>query len=120
LNKKFVSILVVLSTLAFTFTSAFKTPHVTQISLQSVTYLKEKGVTFKFLANGDFKRSDLQGNVVVNGKSIRLYCNYSGDPAPVVVVCTAAKGTAKLAGNKGIVFIAGRSFLFTVPARTIF
>lgn len=119
MNKNFIHVLVILSILAFAFASAFRQPAVTQINLLSVSYLREKGVTFKFLVDGDFKKSDLQGSVLVSGKTLRLYCNYGGDQAPVVVVCTSYKGTAKHAGNLGIVSLAGRAFYFTVPARTI-
>ena len=110
-------ILIVLSILALTLTSAFTSPRVNKVSLISVRFLEEKGVTFKFRVDGDVRKSDLQGNVLVNGKTLRLYCNYSGDPTPVVVVCTSAKGTAKFAGNVGIVSIAGHSFYFVIPAK---
>ena len=120
MNKKLIRILVVLSILALSVTSAFSSPTVTQVKLLSVNYMNEKGVTFKFLVDGNFRKSKLQGNVTVNGKSIKLYCNYGGDSTPVVVVCTAYKGTAKFAGHVGVVTVAGRSFRFVIPARTIF
>jgi len=115
--RKLTFILVILSLMAFTITSAFTSPRVTQIRLLSVSFMEEKGVTFKFLVDGNFKKSSLQGSVVVDGKTRKLYCNYGGDPAPAVVTCTAPGGTAKSAGRPGIINIAGRSFYFIVPAR---
>ena len=122
MKKKFIFIFVVLSILALTLTSAFtplktKTPPVLRVSLLSVNFLEEKGVTFKFLVDGDVKKSGLQGKVYVSNKTLRLYCNYSGDATPVTVTCTSAKGTAKFAGASGIVSVAGHSFYFVVPAR---
>jgi hypothetical protein len=117
MRKKLTFILVILSMLALTITSAFTTPRVTQVSLLSVTFKEEKGVTFRFLMDGDFKKANLKGNVVIDGKTRKLYCNYGGDPAPVVVICTAPGGTAKSAGRPGVVNVAGRSFYFVVPAR---
>ena len=117
MNKKLISMLVILSILAFTFATAFTPPKITRISLLSVNFMREKGVTLKFLVDGNFRKSELQGSVTVDGKSLRLYCNYGGDPAPVVVTCTSAKGTAKFAGGVGLVSIAGRTFRIIVPAR---
>jgi hypothetical protein len=110
--------LVILSILAFGFSSAFSSPAVSSVRLLSVNYMKEKGVTFKFKVDGNFKKSDLRGSVLVAGKTLRLYCNYGGDPAPATVTCTSYKGTAKYAGSAGVVSLVGRSFYFTVPART--
>ncbi len=115
--KRLFVILVLLSILTFTVGSAFKSPAITQIQLLSVSFKEEKGVTFKFLVVGDIRRNDLKGNVLVGSKSLKLYCNYSGDLSPAVVTCTSAKGTAKLAGRYGVVYIAGHTFGFTVPAR---
>jgi hypothetical protein len=109
--------LVILSIMALTFASAFRSPIITQVSLVSVGYLKEKGVTFKFLVDGKIKKADLKGDVKVDGRTIRLHCNYGGDIAPIVIVCTADKATAKLAGLRGTVTLSGKSFGFTVPAR---
>jgi hypothetical protein len=110
--------LVILSILAFTFTSAFKSPRVIKVNLISVDFQREKGVTFKFWMDGDLRKSDLKGNVLVKGNSLRLYCNYSGDATPTVVVCTSAKGTAaRYAGRLAVVSVAGHSFYFTVPSR---
>jgi hypothetical protein len=116
-KPRFIYIIVILALLAVPLTSAFQKPAVTQIQLLSVSYLKEKGVTFKFMIDGDFKKNDLKGTVNVAEKKFRLYCNYFGDAAPTVVVCTSDKGTAKYAGKSGYVTIAGRSFWFKVPAR---
>jgi hypothetical protein len=117
MKTRFLFTVVILALLAVPLTSAFQKPSVTQIQLLSVSYLKEKGVTFKFMINGDFKKNDLKGTVVVSDKKFRLYCNYFGDAAPTVVICTSDKGTAKYAGKPGYVNIAGRSFWFKVPAR---
>lgn len=118
MNKKLIVILVALSIMAFSFTTAFAKPRVIKVSMLSVAFLHEKGVTFKFLVEGDVRKSDMKGNVKIDGKSLRLYCNYSGDSAPVVVVCTSAKGTAaRHAGRFGVVTVAGHAFGFTVPAR---
>jgi hypothetical protein len=118
LNKKLSLILVIISILAFTFASAFAPARVINISLISTSFLREKGVTFKFLATGDLRKTDFKGSVTVGGQSLKLYCNYSGDPAPTTVTCTSAKGTAaRFAGKTGIVFVGGYSFVFTVPAR---
>jgi len=118
MKKKSVLMLIILSILALTLTAAAKAPHITKVSLESMSFMKEKGVTFKFLVEGDFKKSDLKGKVMVDGNTIKLYCNYSGDAAPVVVTCTAFKGTAaKYAGKLGVVTLVGHSFSFTVPAR---
>lgn len=115
--KRLFVILVLLSILTFTVGSAFKSPAITQIQLLSVSFKEEKGVTFKFLVVGDIRRNDLKGNVLVGSKSLKLYCNYSGDLSPAVVTCTSAKGTVKLAGRYGVVYIARHTFGFTVPAR---
>jgi len=122
MKKKFIFVFVVLSILALSLTSAFtplktKTPPVLRISLSSVNFLEEKGVTFKFLVDGDVKKSGLQGKVFIGNTVLRLYCNYSGDATPVTVNCTSAKATAKFAGSVGIVSVAGYSFYFVVPAR---
>jgi hypothetical protein len=116
--RKLTFVLVILSMLALLVTSAFTTSRVTNVTLLSVSYLREKGVTFKFLMDGNFKKIDLKGSVFTDGRTIRLYCNYGGDPAPVLVVCTADSGTAKFAGQPATVSVAGRSFYFVIPART--
>ena len=118
MNKKLIYMLVIVSILAFSLASAFTSARVITVSLQSVNFLREKGVTFKFMVDGDVRKSDIKGNVVVSGQKLALYCNYSGDPAPVTVTCTSAKGTAaRFAGKFGVVTVAGHSFGFTVPAR---
>jgi hypothetical protein len=118
MHKKMISFLVILSLMSFMFTSAFKPTPPIQISLTSVQFLKEKGVTFKFQMAGNIKRADLKGSVLVGGKTLRLYCNSkAGIKTNSVVVCTSPAGTAKYAGSVGVVFLAGRSFIFITPAR---
>ena len=118
MNKKIISMLVVLSLMSFYFTSAFKPAPVQKVTLLSVQFLEEKGVTFKFLMEGQFKKADLKGTVLVSGKELRLYCNAKPETKTSrIVVCTSPAGTAKYAGTLGIVFLAGRSYIFVTPAR---
>lgn len=117
MKKNFLFSLAILSILAFLGASAFRSRNV-DIGLESVGYMREKGVTFKFLVSGDVRKNDLKGGVLTGNQRIGLHCNYRGDPTPLVVVCTAAKGTAKLAGQPAIVSVGGHSFFFTIPART--
>ena len=117
MNKKF-GFLVLISILVLVATSAFKAREPLHVSLLSVDFLKEKGVTLKFMVEGDARKSSLKGSIVVAGKTLRLHCNDNGDPTPRVVVCTAQKATAaRYAGKPAVVTLAGYSFYFKVPAR---
>lgn len=118
MSRKIVFSLIILSILTFLFTSAFTSQRSLNISLQSVAYKREKGVTFKFLVNGDVRKNDLKGNVQISDRRLSLHCNYAGDSTPVVVVCTAQKATAQFAGQPAVVTVAGHSFYFIIPART--
>ena len=117
MSKRIAFSLVILSILAFLFTSAFKpAPRPVDVTLLSVSYKREKGVTFKFLVDGNVRKSDLKGKVYVSNKALRLYCNYAGDPTPTTVTCTSQKATVKYAGRPAMVVLAGHSYYFVVPA----
>ncbi len=119
MNKKLTLTLVIISILVFTFASAFNTqPSITGVSLLSVKFQKEKGVTLKFLVTGDFHKKDLQGYILVGGKKVGLFCPYNDIPSPAVVTCHAAQGTAaRYAGRRGMVYLAGVIFPISIPAR---
>ena len=118
MNKKLISILVILSMLAFLLTSAFSAPRVTSVSLVSVAFREEKGVTFKFRVDG-FKTQDLKGSVVVDGQTLKLRCGHSGDSTDLLV-CISEKATAaRFSGHKAVVLLEGYSFWFSIPVHHI-
>ena len=117
MKRKLVLIFLALSILVFFSSSAFITPYL-QVQLLSSGYVKDKGVTFKFLLTGDIHPRDIKGVVVINKKNIKLHCNFPGKgPSSITMTCTAFKGTAaKYSGESGIVILAGQPFWFRVPA----
>jgi hypothetical protein len=83
------------------------------VTLLETIYLKEKGVTFKFLIEGTGNFKKLTGTLNFDGKVGKLHCNVNDN----LVVCTAPKATAQHAGTYGYVTLAGFSFPVVIPAR---
>jgi riboflavin synthase alpha subunit len=114
MSKKLIFILVLVSLLAAMLTTASAAPvGITKVTLLEAVYLREKGVTFKFRIEGKFNQKRLPGTVTFDGKVANLRCNVNDG----LVVCTAPKATAKYAGARGYVTLAGFSFPVVIPAR---
>lgn len=120
--NRLVLVLTLIAMLVFAFGTAFTTtPAMTNagsrsVKLVSMTYMKEKGIVFKFHLNGSFKKEELRGKILVDKdvRTMRCVLNDSG----VDVLCIAQGATAGLhAGKKAYVFFAGFSFLVTLPDR---
>jgi hypothetical protein len=86
------------------------------VSLIQATFMKEKGMIFKFQVVGTFTEKDLKGTLLVKGKSIKLRCRYQ--TSIDIVQCTAPGGTAtSFAGKSAVVSLNGFNFWVQVPAK---
>jgi hypothetical protein len=117
MSKKLVLTMLLVSLLAVIFATAAAPAVVKRMTLVETVFLREKGVTFKFQVEGNFRESDLKGYLVVEGKSLKLRCNYNDGAG--LLNCTAPGGTAKFAGTSGYITMAGFSFVVYIPARNI-
>lgn len=119
MKNRLLSLILLLSILAFFTSSAFTSPLKLHIQLLSTEFLLDKGITFKFYIWGEIHPRDIKGVIVINKKNVKLRCNYKEkETSEAYVTCTAAGGTAaKYAGESGIVTLAGQGFWFRVPAR---
>jgi hypothetical protein len=116
MSRKFLFTLTLISMLAAMLTVAAAPAPARRITLVETVYLREKGVTFKFSLEGEFKDRELKGSIQYDGKAGNIHCNYNDKAA--LVVCTAPKATAQHAGATGIVTLAGFSFAVIIPAYT--
>ena len=115
MSKKLVLMMLLISMLAALFSTAAAPMTVKRITLVETVYLREKGVTFKFQVEGEVKEKELKGYLVLEGKSLKLRCNYNDGSG--LLNCTAPGGTAKYAGSSGYISLAGFSFWVSIPAR---
>jgi hypothetical protein len=114
MGKKTLIILMLVSVLAAVFATASV---IKNITLVETAYLREKGVTFKFRIDGEFRESELRGTLALENKTVKLHCNYNDGAG--LLVCTAPSGTAKYAGSQGYITLAGFSFQVVIPERNI-
>lgn len=122
MKKKFLFIFVILflfaavAGLAAAPMPAPTTAKIERVSLVEATFMKEKGMIFKFKVTGTFSEKELKGSLLVNGKSIKLRCRHH--PKNDIVQCTAPGGTAaKFAGKQAIVSLNGFNFWVSIPAK---
>jgi hypothetical protein len=122
MRKSFLFVLVIVSMLvSLGMSAAAPMPapavaKITGVTLLEATFMKEKGMIFKFKATGTFSEKELKGSLTVKGKSIKLRCRYhSGND---IVQCTAPGGTAtNFAGKSAVVSLNGFGFWVQVPAK---
>ena len=118
MKNKLILIFLTISIMTFLFASAYQTAPGLRIQLLSTSFIKDKGVTFKFLLEGEIHKRDIKGIIVINKKNVKLHCNFEDKKSPISLTCTAFKGTAaKYSGESGIVILAGQPFWFRVPAQ---
>ncbi|MDX9991224.1 MAG: hypothetical protein RBS68_04155 [Anaerolineales bacterium] len=122
MRKSFLFVLVVVSMLASLALSASApmpapaTAKITGVTLVEATFMKEKGMIFKFKVTGTFDEKELKGFLAVKDKNIKLRCRYH--PGNDVVQCTAPGGTAtNFAGKSAVVTLNGFGFWVQVPAK---
>ena len=114
MRKRFMLTLVLISILAALWGVAAAPEQKRSVSLVETNYYREKGVVFKFKLSGEFKDNELKGSVLVDKKTIKVYCVRTKNGG---AQCVAASVTSRLAGKQGIIKFAGYSFAFIVPAR---
>lgn len=124
MKNKFFVILIILSIFGSLIGSAaapLSAPEkakIERVTLIESTFLKEKGMVFRFKVTGTFTEKDLKGSLLVQGKTIRLRCRYQR--AMDLVQCTAPGGTSSnFAGKTAVVSLNGFNFWIAVPSKEI-
>jgi hypothetical protein len=122
MTKKMLFLLVILSMLA-SFSGMAAAPmaaptaaKIEKVTLVQATFMKEKGMIFKFKVVGTFTEKELKGSLLVKGKSIKLRCRHHAKND--IVQCTAPGGTStNFAGKTALVSLNGFNFWVKVPAK---
>lgn len=122
MTKKMLFLLVILSMLA-SFSGMAAAPmaapaaaKIEKVTLVQATFMKEKGMIFKFKVVGTFTEKELKGSLLVKGKSIKLRCRYHAKND--IVQCTAPGGTStNFAGKTALVSLNGFTFWVKVPSK---
>jgi hypothetical protein len=83
------------------------------LTLDSIFYVRGKGVIFTFTPHGDFKESKLIGTATINHQTFALDCHFNdfGD-----VKCTTDRGLSSFVGQIAVGQVAGFSFWGVVRA----
>ena len=116
MKKYLITILVLLSMLAFQVGIVFAAPLAAgTVSLVSVQYVPGKGPVFTFHVNGEFSKSDLKGSLhVEGGGDYDLHCTQVDD---TTVKCTTS---AKVSGVDVSFSWGGSTFWTNVPEAPVF
>lgn len=111
-----ISILASLAGIAAAPMTAPAAAKIESVTLVQATFMKEKGMIFKFKVVGTFSEKELKGSLLVQGKSIKLRCRYN--KSADIVQCTAPGGTsANFSGKSAVVTLNGFGFWVTVPTK---
>ncbi len=86
------------------------------LTLDSIFYVRGKGVVFTFTPRGDFKESKLTGSATINNQVFALDCQFNdfGD-----VKCATDQGLSSYVGQVAIGQLAGFSFWGVVRASPV-